>query len=224
MWNLDTLNMPDSTANIQPWTMCTESSAEIRFHMSPLCVYISHQYPVAYLGFHKGRPNYSLATDAVCKGGHQTMFSYFFPMANNWFLLPKGSHGIMAPLNMPLSSSCVHSSLYLYGSPELTFQINYYQYLYGSPELTFQINYHPYSSPSVVWGSSVGGLVLITLFVIIVHLREFISKFLTGMQQQGIFRIPGSQYEINELKELFESGSSVFLFGLFLVQRVWVFE
>ena len=34
----------------------------------------------------------------------------------------------------------------------------------------------------------------------------FICSFLLGLQQQGIFRVPGSQVEVNDIKNSFERG------------------
>lgn len=39
-------------------------------------------------------------------------------------------------------------------------------------------------------------------------LNKFWVVFLSGLQQQGIFRVPGSQVEVNDIKNSFERGES----------------
>lgn len=36
--------------------------------------------------------------------------------------------------------------------------------------------------------------------------RLFVCLFVLGLQQQGIFRVPGSQVEVNDIKNSFERG------------------
>ena len=54
--------------------------------------HVSPPYPVAYLGFHKGEPNFLWPVMLTQRG--QTMFSNFFPMSKKNFFA-KGGHGSM---------------------------------------------------------------------------------------------------------------------------------
>lgn len=43
--------------------------------------------------------------------------------------------------------------------------------------------------------------------------------FLSGLQHQGIFRVSGSQVEVNDIKNSFERGSLIFIYSCLFIDR-----